>query len=84
MFPLATLKLPVSGATATWALAIPALNRGTSFSFSPRFQSTGLLHAVLQVNGHFFVRDYVHVARPNRLALVRHGQVMLPGGSSRF
>ncbi len=47
MFPFATLKLPVTGATATWALAIPALNRGTSLSFSPRFQSTGLLHAVL-------------------------------------
>ena len=40
MFAAEELKLPVTGATATVALAMPALNRGTSFRLSPRFQST--------------------------------------------
>src|SRR5579864_2146698 len=40
MFAADELKLPVAAATATVVLAEPALNRGRSLSFSPRFQST--------------------------------------------
>src|ERR1700693_5927188 len=35
-----TLKFPVTGETATVALATPALNRGTSFNLLERAQST--------------------------------------------
>ncbi len=37
--PVEAEKLPVTGATAIVALAIPALNRGRSFSFVPRGHS---------------------------------------------
>ena len=76
MFAVEELKLPVAGATAICALAMPALNRGTSLSFSPRVQSTVFCVPLVHVNDDFLVRDHGHIAGPYILALVRHGEVV--------
>ncbi len=79
MFPLAMLKLPVAGATATWALAIPALNRGTSLSFSPRFQSLVFYVPFFRSTITFLLAATSTSPDQTVLPWCSHGQVMLSG-----
>ena len=78
MFAFEALKLPVTGATATSALAMPALNRATSFKPLSALPIDRLLSAARELHDYLLACGHCHIAGPYRLASVRHGQMVGP------
>src|ERR1700690_3659738 len=78
------VKLPVTGATATVALAMPALNRGTSLSCVPRFQSTVFWVPLVRSTTTFL--PTTTVTSPDQTSFPLRVTVMwwVPAGRSKF
>src|ERR1700733_838651 len=84
MFAVEELKLPVTGATAICALAIPTLNRGTSLSFSPRGQSTVFCMFLAMSTTTFLFATTFTSPDHTSLPLCVTVRWCVPGGSSKF